>query len=181
MKDGKILMVLPTTVAAIHDPLPAAPGLHLATRQQATMTTTSSINEAQVAREPTELASPRSEVYRSATGECGSWIAADTAGPEPESLVSIFESWDSTVRSIAGSYLSSNHDVRKTCLAAYSSSIAAAAATTTAASRTSAATSTATTTTSAGTPANTGATGRSGVSTSLAFGAMAVFGYFGLA
>ncbi|KAH9439840.1 hypothetical protein MCOR02_003371 [Pyricularia oryzae] len=212
MKYGEILVVLPTAVAAIHNPLPAAPGPHLAARQQATRTTTTGLDESQAtscvsifwarealassleAEQPAPLTSYWSALYRSATDECGSVVAVQTAPPMPDPLLSIYADWESSARSamfdsepplecdsvindILLSRKQSRFAAQQTCLKAYSSSVAAAAATT--ASSTPAATSAATAT-SAGTPANTGAAGRSGVSASLALGAMAVFGYFGL-
>ncbi|KAI6388587.1 hypothetical protein MCOR23_004200 [Pyricularia oryzae] len=214
MKYGEILVVLPTAVAAIHNPLPAAPGPHLAARQQATRTTTTGLDESQAtscvsifwarealassleAEQPAPLTSYWSALYRSATDECGSVVAVQTAPPMPDPLLSIYADWESSARSamfdsepplecdsvindILLSRKQSRFAAQQTCLKAYSSSVAAvatAAATTGAASSTSAAT----TTTAAGTPANTGAAGRSCVSTSLALSAMAVFGYFGL-
>ncbi|KAH8839982.1 hypothetical protein MCOR27_005483 [Pyricularia oryzae] len=213
MKYGEILVVLPTAVAAIRNPLPAAPEPHLAARQQATRTTTTSgLDEFQAtscvsifwarealassleAEQPAPLTSYWSALYRSATDQCGSVVAVQTAPPMPDPLLSIYADWESSARSamfdsepplecdsvindILLSRKQSRFAAQQTCLKAYSSSVAAAAATT--ASSTPAATSAATAT-SAGTPANTGAAGRSGVSASLALGAMAVFGYFGL-
>ncbi|KAI6354241.1 hypothetical protein MCOR25_008694 [Pyricularia grisea] len=213
MRYSEILLVLPSALAAIHNALPAVREPHLAARQQATMTTTTKADEAQISscasaysarssvipslesEQPAPLTSYWSEVYRSATDECGSNIAIQTAAPMSASLSSLQDAWESSVgsylleigyyepppgcdavyESIMFSQRSNDASARATCMSAYSSSTAAAAA-----SRTPAATSAVTTTASAETPANTGAAGRSGVSTSLALGAMTVLGYFGL-
>lgn len=137
---------------------------------------------------PSALESYYSSIYNTVTDSCGYNVALGI-NTMPESLISVERDYVSSAWSILSAsnalatptvcseaYVSIGMSARTSarsflleCMESYRSGTSASAAATTTAA------------TSAVAPTNTGAAGRSGVSTGLAVGAVAAFGYFGLA